>query len=66
MRKIIIIAMLLFAGPALAQAVQPAEVMALSGQLIDQMQQTLSWRTRAISDEQKIADLQAQLEKCKK
>jgi hypothetical protein len=47
------------------QPAQP-EVQALSGQLIEQMQQTLQWRTRAIQDEQKIADLQAQLEKLQK
>jgi hypothetical protein len=65
MRKIIVVILVsIFASPAFAQ--QTPETQALAGQLIEQMQQTLAWRARAIADEQKIADLQMQLEKLQK
>jgi len=60
--------LLVAAGTAFAQ--QPAspdpQMQALTGQLVDEMQQLIQWRARAMSDEAQIAKLQDELAKLKK
>jgi len=41
------------------------QMQALTGQLVDEMQQVIQWRARAMSDEAQIAKLQDELAKLK-
>jgi hypothetical protein len=43
----------------------PLQLQAMGGELTDMLQGSLQWRLKAIEDEQKIAELQAEIAKLK-
>lgn len=68
MSRLVLIGALLLPATVAAQQQPPPDpqMQALTGQLVDELQQVIQWRVRALNDEAEIAKLQDEINKLKK